>query len=139
MAGRAGNFGDSLVVGKVASGTSADSLLVHNSATNAVHAIAQNSLSGLGQYPHTLFTPSSGGTVNLVNHQYNIINPAGGLSALTVNLPASPANNDVVIVKFIHAISAVTYSGGTVAGGVGSPADGGMVMLTYDSGTATWY
>jgi|GEM_PF-2360836 len=139
IAGGAGNFGDSLVLGKVISGTSSDSILVHNAATNAVHAIAQNSISGLGQYPHTIFTPSGGGTVSLVNHQYNIINPSGSLSALTVNLPSSPANNDVVIIKYIHSITTVTYSGGTVAGGISSPADGGMVILTYDSGTATWY
>ena len=139
MAGGAGNFGDSLVLSKVASGTSSDSLLVHNSTTNAVHAIAQSSIPGLGQYPHTIFTPSSGGSVSLIDHQYNIINPSGFLSALTVNLPASPANNDVVIIKYIHAVTSLTYSGGTVAGGMGSAADGSIVALTYDSGTAAWY
>ena len=139
IAGGAGNFGDSLVLAKVATGTAADSILVHSSTTNAVHAIAQTSIPGLGQYLHTIFTPSSGGSVSLVDHQYNIINPSGSLSALTVTLPSSPANNDVVIIKYIHAITTVSYSGGTVAGGIVSPAAGGMVVLTYDSGTATWY
>jgi hypothetical protein len=139
IAGGAASFGDSLVLAKVGSGTASDSILVHNNSTNAVHAIAQNSLSGLGQYAHTIFTPSGGGTVNLVDHQYNIINPSGSLSSLTVSLPSSPSNNDVVIIKFIYAVTTVSYSGGTVAGGTGSPAAGAMVVLTYDSGTATWY
>jgi hypothetical protein len=139
IAGGAGNFGDSLVLAKVAGGSSSDSILVHNSATKAVHAIAQNAISGLGQYPHIIFTPSSGGIVNLADHQYNIINPSGALSTLTVNLPASPVNNDVVIIKFTCAIASITYSGGTVANGPGSAAAGGMEALTYDSGTATWY
>src|SRR6202000_1096800 len=41
---------------------------------------------------HTIFTPTTGGTVSLVKGIYNIINPAGALAALTVNLPSSPLN-----------------------------------------------
>lgn len=139
IAGGGGSFGDSLILAKVIPGSSADSILVHNSATNAVHAIAQGSLAGLGQYQHTIFTPSSGGSVSLVDHQYNIINSSGALAALTVSLPSSPSNNDVVIIKYIHAVSSISYLGGTVANAPGSSADGGMVALTYDSGTTTWY
>lgn len=92
-----------------------------------------------GNRSHTIFTPTTGGTVTLVNNQYNIINPAGALVALTVTLPASPANNDFVNIKFTQAVTTVTYSGGTVADGITSPIAGGYVIFTYDSGTTTWY
>lgn len=91
------------------------------------------------KYSHTIFTPTTGGTVSLVNGQYNIINPAGSLLALTVNLPSSPANNDVVYIKFTQTISTVTYANGTVVDGITAPTAGGLTVLTYDAGTTSWY
>lgn len=88
---------------------------------------------------HTIFTPTTGGTVVLVNNQYNIINPAGTLLALTVTLPSSPANNDIVQIKYTQSVTTVTYNGGTVVDGITSPVAGGYVILTYDSGTTSWY
>jgi hypothetical protein len=96
-------------------------------------------LSALLKYKHTIFTPTTGGTITLINNQYNIVNPSGTLSTLTVTLPSSPANNDVVIIKYTKAITTVTYSGGTVSDGITSPTAGGEMILTYDSGTSTWY
>lgn len=93
----------------------------------------------LVRYQHTIFTPTTGGTVNLVNGQYNIINPAGALLTLTVNLPSSPANNDVVYIKFTQNITTVTYANGTVVDGITAPTAGGLTVLTYDSGTTSWY
>ncbi len=91
------------------------------------------------QYQHTLFTPTTGGTVSLVNNQYNIINPAGALVAVTLNLPSSPSNNDVVYIKFTQTVSTVTYANGTVVDGITAPTAGGLVVLTYDSGSTSWY
>lgn len=91
------------------------------------------------QYNHTIFTPTTGGTVSLVTGMYNIINPAGALLALTVNLPSSPANNDVVYIKYTQSITTVTYGNGTVVDGITSPIAGGLVILTYDSGSTSWY
>lgn len=91
------------------------------------------------QYAHTIFTPTTGGTVALVNNQYNIINPAGALLALTVNLPSSPANNDVVYIKYTQNVTTVTYGNGTVVDGITAPTAGGLTVLTYDSGTTSWY
>jgi hypothetical protein len=88
---------------------------------------------------HTIFTPTTGGTVALVNNQTNIINPSGSLLALTVTLPSSPTNNDEVRIKFTQSVTTVTYSGGTVVDGITSPIAGGYVVLTYDSGTTSWY
>lgn len=90
-------------------------------------------------YTHTIFTPTTGSTVSLVNKQYNIINPAGALLALTVNLPSSPVNNDVVYIKFTQTVSTVTYGNGTVVDGITAPTAGGLTILTYDSGTTSWY
>lgn len=90
-------------------------------------------------YPHTVFTPTTGGNIVLANKQYNIVNPAGSLLALTVNLPSSPANNDVVFIKYTQAITTVTYASGTVVDGITSPISGGLVILVYDSGTTSWY
>lgn len=93
----------------------------------------------LGKYFHTIFTPTTGTTVNLVDNQYNIINPSGALLALTLNLPSSPANNDVVYIKFTQTISTVTYTGGTVVDGITAPTAGGLTLLVYDSATTSWY
>jgi hypothetical protein len=95
--------------------------------------------SGLITYKHTIFTPTTGGTVALVNNQYNIVNPSGALVALTVNLPSSPVNNDCVYIKYTQAITTVTYGNGTVVDGITAPTAGGLVTLTYDSGTTSWY
>lgn len=94
---------------------------------------------GVSNYSHTIFTPTTGQTITLTNNQYNIINPAGALLALTVNLPSSPTNNDVVYIKFTQTVTTVTYANGTVVDGITGPAAGGLVVLTYDSGTTSWY
>lgn len=95
---------------------------------------------GVSNYQHAIFAPTTGGTVTLVNNQYNIINPTGALLALTVTLPASPSNNDVVQIKYTQSVSTVTYSGGTVVGGLTSATGGTAVTtLVYDSGTNKWY
>lgn len=94
---------------------------------------------GTIRYAHTIFTPTTGQTITLTNNFYNIVNPAGALVALTVTLPASPVNNDVVYIKYTQAVTTVTYTGGTVIDGIVSPAAGGVVVLTYDGNTASWY
>lgn len=91
------------------------------------------------RYAHNISTPTTGGTVNLTNNQYNIINPAGALLALTVNLPSSPVNNDLVYIKFTQNVTTVTYTGGTVVDGITAPTVGGLTILVYDSGTTSWY
>ena len=90
-------------------------------------------------YAHNIFTPTVGQTVALINNQYNIINPAGTLASLTVNLPSTPTNNDVVYIKYTQAITLVTYGNGTVSDALTTPSIGSLVTLVYDSGTTTWY
>lgn len=59
--------------------------------------------------------------------------------AVTLNLPSSPQNNDVVYIKFTQTVSTVTYANGTVVDGITAPSAGGLVVLTYDAGTTSWY
>jgi len=91
------------------------------------------------RYKHLIFIPTTGQTVNLVNNQYNIINPAGTIATLTVNLPSSPVDNDVVYIKYTQAVATVTYGNGTVVDGIISPTAGTLVVLTYDNATSSWY
>jgi hypothetical protein len=90
------------------------------------------------KYVHTIFTPSSGGTVTAVNNQENIINPTGTLSTLTIALPSSPLNNDVMYFTATQTLSAITYTGGTVVGHASATASQ-QWHLTYDIGTTSWY
>lgn len=99
----------------------------------------QNLPSSVSNYSHTIFTPTVGGTVQLIVNQYNIINPAGPLLTLTVNLPSTPNNSDVVYIKFTQNISTVTYANGTIVDGITAPTAGGLTVLVYDSGTTSWY
>lgn len=93
---------------------------------------------GTSNYTHGIFTPTTGQTVNLVKNKYNIINPAGALLALTVNLPAS-LNNDLVYIKFTQNITTLSYTGGTVSDAITAPTVGSLIVLVYDSGTNIWY
>jgi len=106
---------------------------------NKIKNMAYDPNPSLSGYLHTIFTPTTGGTVNMVTKQYNIINPAGSLLALTINMPSSPANNDVVFIKFTQAVTTVTYANGTVVDGITSPIAGGLLVFVYDLGTTSWF
>lgn len=104
--------------------------------------IQVNNLSGSGgtkNYAHSIFAPNSGDTVNLVNNQYNILNPSGTLATLTVAVPSFPSNNDVVYIKFTNAITALSFSNGTVVGALTAAPAGGLIVLTFDGATSSWY
>lgn len=90
-------------------------------------------------YIHAIFEPINNGTVNLINKNYNIINPLGTLLALTVNMPTSPTNNDSVQIKFTQGVTTVTYTGGTIVSQVTTPVAGQLIVLVYDGLNNTWY
>jgi len=129
----------SLTASKVVFTDASKNLTSTGIGTSSQYILGDGSLGTVGARPHTIFTPTTGGTVALTNNQYNIINPAGALVALTVNLPSSPANNDCVFIKYTQNITTVTYGNGTVVDGITAPTAGGLVVLTYDSGTTSWY
>lgn len=91
------------------------------------------------RYGHAVFTPSSGGTITANINQENIINPSGTIATLTIALPSSPLNNDVINFTATQIISAITYSGGTVVGGLLSTTVGQQWHLTFNSSNSTWY
>lgn len=112
--------------------TGGDSALVWNASTKRVHMVSP-------QAGTSLFAPTTGGSITLIKNQYNIVNPTGALLALTVTLPSSPSDKDYVKIKFVQAITTVTYAGGTVADGITSPVAGGYLELHYVASTSTWY
>ena len=91
---------------------------------------------------HSIFTPSSGATISAV-WGTNIINPSSGLGILGITLPSSPVDNETVYFTFTRTITALTFSGGTVAapmGTVSSVSNGSVkYWLTYDAASSTWY
>lgn len=87
---------------------------------------------------HTIFTPTTGGTVTLVDNQINIINPGATLSSLVVAFPTSPANNDIIRIKYTQTITSLTYTG-TVVGAPTTVTQGTFIEYTYDLSTTSWY
>lgn len=86
----------------------------------------------------SIFTPTTGDTITAVNNAYNIIN-SGTLLSLTIALPSSPVDGDVVEFKFINGITTVTYTGGTVAAPLVNPVMGELVKYVYDTANAKWF
>lgn len=110
--------------------------------TSSGNGIFESTTSGVmswgnGQLPITIFTPTTGTTVNLVDNNYNAVNPSGAILALTVNFPSSPANGDVVEIKYDQGVTTITYSGGTVLGGTTTAALGAYAKFTFNG--STWY
>lgn len=90
----------------------------------------------------TIATPASGGTVNLATtNRRTLINPAGTLATLTVNMPSTPANGQLQSFSFTHIITALTVSGNgnTILAAPTSAAVGNSFTFIFDLGTTTWY
>jgi hypothetical protein len=63
-----------------------------------------------GQY--NTFVPLTGTTITLLPYiQDNLINPAGTLAALTVKLPVTPDNGQIILLTFTKAITSLTIDG----------------------------
>lgn len=78
--------------------------------------------------------------VNLTAHSSNMIIAAGAINKLTVNLPASPANGDMVGITYTQTIASLSYQGGRViAGGPLTAVPVGPVKLQYVAARKVWY
>lgn len=87
-------------------------------------------------------TPSTGGTVTLANSNYHqIIDPAGTLATLTVNMPPNPINGQFVDVRFSQVITALTVSGNgnSISGNPTSAAVGAQFGCIFRTTNTTWY
>lgn len=88
------------------------------------------------------FTPVTAGTVTLSNTvSHNIIDPAGTLAALTINMPPTPIDGQVVDIRISQVITALTVSGNgnSVKGNPTTAAVGSSFSGIYKISNTTWY
>lgn len=87
-------------------------------------------------------TPATGGTVTLGNTTHHtLIDPAGTLATLTINMPASPIDGQIVDVRISQVVTALTVSGNgnSVKGNPTSAAVGSTFTAIYKISNTTWY
>ena len=87
-----------------------------------------------------VYTPTTGSTVTLTrsNDTVAILNPVGSLDALTIAMPSSPKDGDRVTLTANSAISAVSFTNGTVTNGPASLSAGSSFAMVYSSTSGTW-
>ncbi|HYT43322.1 MAG TPA: hypothetical protein VEP90_13375, partial [Methylomirabilota bacterium] len=88
------------------------------------------------------FQPTTGQTVTLSNTAYNsIIDPAGTLANLTVNLPSTPTDGMMVTFRFSQIITALVVSGNghSILGNPTTAALGATLTAIYKVSNTTWY
>jgi hypothetical protein len=85
-------------------------------------------------------TPTTGSTVSVNANGYVclFLNPAGSLVALTVSLPSSPTDGDVVEIHSSQAITTLTMSNGTIIGALTTMAIAAFAKYRYYSDTTSW-
>jgi hypothetical protein len=89
----------------------------------------------------TYSTPNSGNTVFVGGDEYNIINPSGSLSALTISLSGGVTGQWAEI-KFTQAVTTITWTGTGqhFANSVPTSAIVGTYLkLVYKASNSTWY
>jgi hypothetical protein len=101
---------------------------------NGINADGDGNIAGLLSL--ILFQPVTGNTINLVSNQYNVIEPAAAILALTLNFPAAN-EDDTIEIKFTKAVSTVTYTGGTIAAPITVAVIGTYLKFVYGGGK--WY
>lgn len=91
----------------------------------------------------TILTPASGNTVTLTSGVLRtILKPAATLATLTVNMPASPVNNQLQTVTTTHVITSLTVGSAgsdTIVAAPTTLALGQSFTMIYDLGTTSWY
>lgn len=85
-------------------------------------------------------TPTTGSTINVSTNGYVKLRivPAGSLLALTVSLPSSPQDGDVVEIACTQAITTFTMSNGTVNGALTTMAASTFAVYEYNSDSSQW-
>jgi len=110
----------------------------------------QIGISGANDSGRGYFTPTTGQTIQIDSGVYhNVINPAGTLAALTINMPQLFPNmqglNNGQLAKFIfaEAITSLTFTsspdGDTLKNAPTTIAAGKHVDAIYDLATTTWF
>jgi hypothetical protein len=86
-------------------------------------------------------TPTTGSTITLSQsrHQKLIINPSGTLLALTVALPSSPNDGDVVNIASSQIITTFTLSNATIVGALTTLAVATFASYMYSATASKWF
>ena len=84
--------------------------------------------------------PTVGQTVNMGDGRevYELLDPAGTLATLTVNLPASPQDGDSALISTSQIITTLTL-GGTIVGTLTSLSLGGFARFIYNTAAGKWF
>lgn len=86
-------------------------------------------------------TPTTGSTINVNTNGYVrlLINPSGSLLALTVALPASPSDGDILELCSSQIVTGLTMSGGTIIGALTSMAVATFAAYCYSASASSWF
>lgn len=121
-------------------------LNIRNTAQNADASITTLNTTTSGTLIDTSFTisvPTTGNTVVLTTGaQRTIINPAGTLALLTVTLPATPVNGQLVGFSFTQIITGLTINapgGATVVAPPTSAAVDSNFRFLYQASSTSWF
>ncbi|QEL19334.1 hypothetical protein [Limnoglobus roseus] len=99
-----------------------------------------NLLSGMGSVTQ-LVTPTNGSTVNVTRSNYTtlLVNPAGPLLSLTINMPSSPQDGDRVSISSGQAITTVNQTGGTILSALTTMLLGGFATHVFNAAANKWF
>lgn len=101
---------------------------IQNDAATPMHLAAQ------------LITPVTGATVAVSNDTaVLIIKPAGAIAELTITMPTSPIDGQLVGLTFTDVVTALTINGGTVLTALTTAEEGTSRQWLYNAASATWY
>lgn len=103
-----------------------------------------NVVTSLGQadISYTILTPSTGDTITLnTSNKTTILNPAGTLATLTINMPTSPRKGQLQTVSTSQTITALTVSGNgnSIVGQPTTLVASHDFTMIFDDNAATWY
>lgn len=102
--------------------------------------MADNFFNSFGSTVYQYATPTTGTTVSINSTARTlIVDPAGTLLALTVNLPSSPADGKIITIGSSQAITTLTLGGGTIVGTLTSFSAGSFATYLYKLSNTTWY
>lgn len=137
-----GTSGDvSIQTGGTGAGSTAQNSPVSGlTVKGATQAVITSSSVGDAGYGYA--TPSTGGTVTLASNVYHqIIDPAGTLATLTINMTPSPFDGQFVDIKISQVVTALTVSGNgnSIAGNPTSAAVGSSFTGIFRLANTTWY
>lgn len=111
--------------------------LIKNTTTTGVLSIAVVNTDYLVPFSRTKYVPLTGDTITLTRAPvcFGIVAPAGALLALTINMPSSPQDADLVILSYSQAITSLTVAGnGSTI--IGAPTSASVVAA---QGSQHWY